>query len=91
MTAESVKKEGLSFIKTMGAIASALGVAWVVLEPMVEDYIQEHIKLIHEEDVKRIDAIELTLDEDYDTSVKKRNEIVQEILYIYPESRLRLE
>ena len=85
------KTEGLGFVKTLGAIAASLGAVWGYTEPIVEDYIHEQIKIVQEQDKALIDELKNTINIDYNYNVKKRNEIIEEIQYFYPQTRLKLE
>ena len=86
-----IKTEGLGFIKTLGAIAASFGVVWGFVEPIVEDYIHEQISIVQEADKKLIDELKIIVDEDYNYNVKKRNDIIEEIQYFYPQTRLKKE
>lgn len=85
------KTEGLGFVKTLGAIAASLGAVWGYTEPVVEDYIHEQIKIVQEQDKALIDELKNTVNIDYNYNVKKRNEIIEEIQYFYPQTRLKIE
>ena len=45
-----IKSEGIGLIKTLGAIGASLGVVWGYVEPIVEDYVHEQIKVVQEDD-----------------------------------------
>ena len=85
------KTEGLGFVKTLGAIAASLGAVWGYTEPIVEDYIHEQIKIVQEQDKALIDELKNTVNIDYNYNIKKRNEIIEEIQYFYPQTRLKIE
>jgi hypothetical protein len=87
----NIKTEGLGFVKTLAAIGASFGAVWGFIEPMVEDYVHEQVKIVQEEDKKLIEELKLIVEEDYLHGVDKRNEIIDEIRYMYPGSRLRKE
>lgn len=86
-----IKTEGLGFVKTLGAIAASLGAVWGYTEPIIEDYIHEQVQIVQEEDKALIEKLRLLVEEDYLHGVDRRNEIIDEIQYIYPSSRLKKE
>lgn len=86
-----IKTEGLSFVKTLGAIAASLGAVWGYTEPIVENYIHEQIKVVQEQDMKEIKKLEKIIDHDHESNKTKRNEIIEEIQYFYPQTRLKIE
>ncbi len=85
------KSEGIGLIKTLGAIGASLGVVWGYVEPIVEDYIQEQIKVVQEADKKLIEELESTVDADFEHNKEKRNQIIEEIQFFYTGTRLKIE
>ena len=86
-----IKTEGLGFIKTLGAFAAAFGAVWGYVEPIAEDWVHEQIQVVQEQDKKLIEELKSTVDADYNHNLKKRNEIINEIQYMHPGSRLKKE
>jgi F0F1-type ATP synthase membrane subunit b/b' len=86
-----LKTEGTNLIKTLGAIAASFGVVWTFLEPMVEDYIEERIKVVQEADKKLIQELQDIVDQDYNHSKAKRNEIIRELQRIHYGIELKTE
>ena len=87
----NLKEEISGLSKTLGAIAASFGVIWMVLEPMVEDYINEQIEVSHKPLIERIESIEKVSDEDYNLGIQQRNKIVQEIQRIHYGTGLKVE
>ena len=77
--------------KTLGAIGASFGVVWGYVEPIVEDYVHEQVKIVQEADKKLIEELRENLDEDYNYNIKKRNLIIDEIQYLHPQTRLKKE
>jgi len=86
-----IKAEGINFFKTLGMVIPIIGGVWGYTEPIVEDYIHEQIKIVQEEDKRLIEELKKTIDADYNHNIEQRNEIIEEIKYIYPGSRLKTE
>jgi hypothetical protein len=93
-----IKKEGVGFIKTLGAIITSFGVLWIVVEPPIEDYLHGVIEDFHEEDKKMIEEmkveilkLKVIIDSDLNDNIDRTNDIIDEIHYIYPNSRLKKE
>jgi demethoxyubiquinone hydroxylase (CLK1/Coq7/Cat5 family) len=86
-----IKKEGLGLVKTLGAIITSFGVVWVVLEPIVVDYLDAHLEEYHKEDKAIQENLKQTLDEDFQHNIEKRNEIIDEIKRFHYSSRLNKE
>jgi len=86
-----IKTEGLGFIKTIGVFVPLMGAVWGFTEPMIENYIHEQIHIIQEEDKELIKELSEIIANDYKHNTKRVNEIINEIHYIYPNSRLKTE
>ncbi len=86
-----IKSEGIGLIKTLGAIGASLGVVWGYVEPIVEDYVHEQIKVVQEEDKRLIEDLKSTVDADFEYNRKKRNQIIEEIQFVYTGTRLKIE
>ena len=87
----NIKTEGLGFVKTLGVVIPLMGAVWGFTEPMIENYIPEQIHIIQEEDKALIKELEEIIENDYKRNTKRLNEIINEIHYIYPNSRLKTE
>jgi hypothetical protein len=90
-----LRSETIALIKTGIAILAAL---WFVAEPYVEDYVHEQVNIVQKADRLLIDSLEVKInnlqtiiDEDYHKAKERSNEIVKEIQYFYPQTRLQLE
>jgi len=86
-----IKKEVYSLSKTLGAIAASFGVVWGYVEPIVQDYVQNQVKIVQEEDKRLIKELSDKLYQEKEYNKTKRNDIIQEINYFYSDSRLRIE
>ena len=86
-----IKKEVYSLSKTLGAIAASFGVIWGYVEPIVEDYVHDQVKIVQEEDKELIKELSNRLEQQIEYNKIKRNNIIDEIKYFYPDSRLKIE
>lgn len=93
-----IKTGGVGFLKQLAVVVPLLGVVWGITEPIVEDYLHEQVKVVQEEDKRMITELEdkikdlkSIVDKDYSHNLNKRNLIINEIHYIYPNSRLNKE
>ena len=86
-----IKKEFYSLSKTLGAIAASFGVVWGYVEPIVQDYVQNQVKIVQEEDKRLIKELSDKLYQEKEYNKTRRNDIIQEINYFYNDSRLRIE
>ena len=91
----NIKSEITGFTKTIAAIAASFASVWYVAEPIVEDYLHDVIEEFHEEDKKMIEEMEVEIfklkqiiDQDLSDNIDRTNKIIDEIHYIYPDSRL---
>ena len=93
-----IKTGGVGFFTPLAVVVPLLGVVWGITEPIVEDYLHEQVKVVQEEDKRMITELEdkikdlkSIVDKDYSHNLNKRNLIINEIHYIYPNSRLNKE
>ena len=86
-----IKEELSKLSKTVTAIITILGAVWLIAEPIVEDYFHEVIEEFHQEDKKQIEELTKTIDNDYHHNKDMRNEIINEVIHMYPQTRLRVE
>jgi len=86
-----IKKEVYSLSKTLGAIAASFGVVWGYVEPIVQDYVQNQVKIVQEQDKRLIKELSNKLYQEKEYNKTRRNDIIHEINYFYNDSRLRIE
>jgi len=86
-----IKKEVYSLSKTLGAIAASFDVVWGYVEPIVQDYVHNQVKIVQEEDKRLIKELSNRLEQEKEYNKTRRNDIIQEINYFYNDSRLRIE
>ena len=99
MDFKSLKLEGGKLLKTLSAVVTSLGVIWTTyLEPVVEEYVHEQVQIVQEEDKaliqelrEEVQKVKATSDSDYSHNKAQRNEIIDEIQYFYPQTRLKIE
>lgn len=90
-----LKGETIAFAKTL--VPVVIGI-WAFAEPHVESYVHEQVEIVQKEDKRMIDSLKVKInklqsivDSDYTEAKDSRNDIIEEIQYIYPGSRLRIE
>ena len=58
-----IKKEVYSLSKTLGAIAASFGFVWGYVEPIVQDYVHDQVKIVQEEDKRLIKELSNRLEQ----------------------------